>query len=168
MLRIPAFVWAILLVGVAATATAETVYKWIDRSGQVHYTDVPPRQGDAKILGVYQQEAGTVEQDESGNYTDEGGDEEGGGDEGSPPPQQSGAPTTSEPPVSAAAMAAGEADALKAQVEQCKEAQDRYQRYIESRRLFRETGNGKREYLTDKELTEARARAKQAVDDYCS
>ena len=51
---------------------------------------------------------------------------------------------------------------------QCKAAQDRYQRYIESRRLFRETADGKREYLTDQQLTEARARAKQAVDDYCS
>ena len=37
-----------------------------------------------------------------------------------------------------------------------------------SRRLFRETPDGKREYLTDKELSDARARAKQAVDDYCS
>ena len=64
-------------------------------------------------------------------------------------------------------MAAAEADAAKAQVEQCKAAQDRYQRYLDSRRLFRETADGKREYLTDKELTEARARAKQAVDDYC-
>ena len=64
-------------------------------------------------------------------------------------------------------MAAAEADAAKAKVVQCKEAQDRYQRYIESRRLFRETADGKRQYLTDKELTEARARAKQAVDEYC-
>ena len=49
-----------------------------------------------------------------------------------------------------------------------KEAQERYKRYTESRRLFRETPDGKREYLTDKELTEARARAKQTVIDYCS
>ena len=78
------------------------------------------------------------------------------------------APRTAEPPVSDEAMAAAEADAAKAKVEQCKEAQDRYQRYIDSRRLFREMPDGKREYLTDKELTEARARAKQAVIDYCS
>jgi hypothetical protein len=162
MLRIPAFVWAVLLTVVGATATAETVYKWVDGSGQVHYTDLPPREGDAKILGVYQQEAGMVEDSESGDYTDEGGDE------GSPPAQASETPRTAEPPVSEEAMAAVEADAAKAKVVQCKEAQDRYQRYIDSRRLFRETPDGKREYLTDKELTEARARAKQAVTDYCS
>ena len=35
------------------------------------------------------------------------------------------------------------------------------------RRLFREA-DGKRVYLTDKELDEARARAKLSVDEYCS
>jgi Domain of unknown function (DUF4124) len=162
MLRIRAFVWALLLAGVAATATAETVYKWVDGAGQVHYTDLPPHQADAKIIGVYQQEAGTIDEGEPDDYTEEGDDES------SSPPQSPTASNTPEPPVSDDAMAAAEADALKAKVEQCKAAQDRYQRYIDSRRLFRETPDGKREYLTDKELSEARGRAKQAVDDYCS
>ena len=92
--------------------------------------------------------------------------EEGGGDnaQASTPSK----PRTAEPPVSDEAKAAAETDAAKAKVVQCKEAQDRYQRYLDSRRLFRETPDGKRVYLTDQELTEARARAKQAVDDYCS
>jgi hypothetical protein len=145
-------------------AAADTVYKWVDASGQVHYTDLPPRQGDAKILGVYQQEAGIVEDEasDSGNYAEEGGDEN------APPAQSSAAASSPEPPPSDEAVAASEADAAKARVKQCKEAQDRYQRYIDSRRLYREMPGGKREYLTDKELSEARARAKQAVDDYCS
>ncbi|HEU5468757.1 MAG TPA: DUF4124 domain-containing protein [Steroidobacteraceae bacterium] len=163
MARIFKVIAALAMAGIAAVAGAETVYKWIDGSGQVHYTDLPPRQADAKILGVYQQEAGVVEETESGDdYTEEGDDS---GADPSPPSES---PRTPEPPPSAEAMAAAEADAAKAQVLQCKEAQDRYQRYIESRRLFRETPDGKRVYLTDKELTEARARAKQAVDDYCS
>jgi Domain of unknown function (DUF4124) len=162
MVRIPGFVGAILLAGVAAVASAETVYKWIDSRGQVHYTDLPPRQADAKLLGVYQQEAGIVEETGStDDYTEEGdGDTE-------PTGQQPEVPSTPEPPPSEEAMAAVEADAAKARVERCKAAQDRYQRYIESRRLFRETPDGKRVYLTDQELTEARARAKQAVIDYC-
>ena len=40
--------------------------------------------------------------------------------------------------------------------------------HADARRLFRETPDGKRGYLTDQELTLARARAKQDVDDYCS
>jgi uncharacterized protein DUF4124 len=153
---------AILVAGLATAAAAETVYKWVDGSGQIHYTDLPPRQGDARVLGVYQQEAGVVEEsgDESGDYTEEGGDDQDS--------QDATQPRTPEPPPSEAAMAAARADAAKAKVEQCKAAQDRYQRYIDSRRLFRETSDGKRQYLTDQELTEARARAKQAVDDYCS
>lgn len=154
----------LLLAGLAAMATAETVYKWVDSAGQVHYTDLPPRQGDAKILSVYQRESGMAEEGESdnGDYSDDGGESP------SSPTSQSGEPTTPEPPVSEEAMASAEADAAKAKVEQCKAAQDRYQRYIDSRRLFRETADGKREYLTDQQLTEARARAKQAVTDYCS
>ena len=163
MVRFSRVVCAVLLAGVAAVAGAETVYKWVDTAGQVHYTDLPPRQSGARILGVYQQEAGTIqdgEEGESDDYSDEG-------DTGSPPEIDSESPRTPEPPVSEAAMAAAQADAEKAKVEQCKAAQDRYQRYIDSRRLFRETPDGKRVYLSDKELTEARARAKQAVDDYC-
>jgi len=162
MVGIQKVLLASLLAGLAAVATAETVYKWVDSSGQVHYTDLPPRQGDAKILSVYQKESGMSDEEESdnGDYSDEGDSDAQGS-------QQSGEPTTPEPPVSDEAMQSAANDAAKAEVEQCKAAQDRYQRYIESRRLFRETTDGKREYLTDKELTEARGRAKQAVDDYC-
>jgi hypothetical protein len=164
MVRFPKVVLAFLMAGVAAVAAAETVYKWVDGAGQVHYTDLPPRQGDAKILGVYQQESGFAEEDESGNgdYSEEGSDS------GTQPATQSGSPRTPEPPVSEEAMASVEADAAKAKVEQCKKAEERYKTYIESRRLFRETADGKREYLTDQQLSEARARAKQDRDDYCS
>ena len=160
MVRFSRVMCAVLLAGVAAVAGAETVYKWVDTAGQVHYTDLPPRQAGARILGVYQQEAGTIDEGESDDYSDQG-------ETGEPPDTGSESPSTPEPPVSQEAMAAAEADAEKAKVEQCKAAQDRYQRYVDSRRLFRETPDGKRVYLTDKELTEARARAKQAVDDYC-
>lgn len=163
MVRIQKVLLASLLASLAAVAAAETVYKWVDASGQVHFTDLPPRQGDARILSVYQQESGMSDDDgsDNGDYSDEG-------DSDSQRSSQSGEPSTPEPPVSQEAMASAEADAAKAKVEQCKAAQDRYQRYIDSRRLFRETADGKREYLTDKELTEARARAKEAVSDYCS
>lgn len=155
------------MAGIGAVAAAETVYKWVDGSGQVHYTDLPPRQADARILGVYQQESGDV--DDEGyddDYAEEGGG--GGDDDGNDDGASPNAPSTPEPPVSDEAMQAAADDVAKAKVEQCKAAQDRYQRYIDSRRLFRETPDGKRVYLTDKELSEARGRAKQAVDDYCS
>jgi hypothetical protein len=163
MVRIQKILLASLLASLAAVATAETVYKWVDSSGQMHFTDLPPRQGDAKILSVYQKESGMSDDEgsDNGDYSEEG-------DSDTLQAPRPGETTTPEPPVSQQAMASAQADAEKAKVLQCKAAQDRYQRYIDSRRLFRETADGKREYLTDQQLTEARARAKQAVDDYCS
>ena len=96
MVRFSRVVCALLLAGVAAVAGAETVYKWVDTAGQVHYTDLPPRQAGAKILGVYQQEAGTIDEGESGDsddYSDQG-------DMGSPPDTGTESPSTPEPPVS--------------------------------------------------------------------
>jgi len=168
MVRFSGVVCAVLLAGVTAVAGAETVYKWVDGSGQVHYTDLPPRQSDARILGVYQKEAGTIDEEESGDETGDGsGDDsdESGSDPSSE--QGSGATLPQEPPPSEAAIAAAAADTLKANVEKCKAAQDRYQKYIDARRLFREV-DGKRVYLTDAELTAARARAKQDVTDFCT
>jgi hypothetical protein len=164
-MRISRFFGAILMAGIAATAAAETVYKWVDSAGQVHYTDLPPSQSGAKLLGIYQQEAGVIEDGEGGEYS---ASDEGYDSDSLPDAYPPGEPATTEPPVSDEAMEASQADAERVKAEQCKEAQARYQRYIESRRLFRETPDGKREYLTDKELTEARARAKQTVTDYCS
>ena len=74
MSRIQIVLLTFVMAGLAAVATAETVYKWVDGSGQVHYTDLPPQQGDAKILSVYQRESGFAEDAESdnGDYTEEG------------------------------------------------------------------------------------------------
>jgi hypothetical protein len=149
----------LLMAGLTAVASAETVYKWVDGTGQIHYTDLPPKQADAKVLSVSHGQ-GNYEDDEESNGADDGDEND---DDATTPSGTS----TPEPPVSQEAMAAARDDAARAKVEQCKAAQDRYQRYIDSRRLFREE-NGKRVYLSDQELTEARARAKQAVDDYCS
>ena len=159
------FLVTLVLAGLTAVAGAETVYKWVDSTGQIHYTDLPPRQADAKILEVFEQEIGDLddgsEEGSDDNY-DEGTDDP--GDEQSSQPSGSTAPPPSE--VSDAMLAAARSDAERVKVEQCKLVQDRYKSYLEARRLFREV-DGKRVYLTDKELDEARARAKLAVDEYC-
>lgn len=139
----------IMLAGLATTAVAETVYKWVDARGQVYYTDRPPTQADAKLLGVFQRDPGLV-------------DEEAGQDEG---PGYS--PPVSQPAASSATVASVQQDLDKARTEQCKQAQERYKTYVESRRLFREDKDGQRVYLSDEELMKARIAARQAVDEYC-
>ena len=153
----------LVLAGLTAVAGAETIYKWIDSAGQIHYTDLPPKQADAKVLGVFDQAVGDLDDDE--DYQDYLEGQEGDqGDDTAPPAAPAAFP---QPPPTQEAVAAATADAEQLRVERCKIAQDRYQQYIGARRLFRES-NGQRVYLTDKELTDARASAKQAVDDYCS
>ena len=153
----------LLMAGFTVGAAADTYYKWSDSHGQIHYTDLPPTQSDAKVLGVFHQESAVMD-DESGG--DEGNGDDNGDNSNGPTTLPSGN-NNNEPPADQQAMAAVNADVARSKNKQCKDAQDRYQRYIESRRLFRETSDGKREYLTDKELSEARVRAKQSVDESC-
>ena len=153
----------LLMAGLTVVAAADTVYKWSDGRGQIHFTDLPPTQADAKILSVSHRDSDALDEVSEGDEGDSGN-----GDDGSNGPTvlPSGN-DSSEPPVDSEAMAAVQKDVSNAKAKQCKEAQERYQRYVESRRLFRETKDGKREYLTDKELTEARVHAKQSVDESC-
>jgi hypothetical protein len=49
----------------------------------------------------------------------------------------------------------------------CEIARERQQRYTVSRRLFRTTPDGEREYLDDRQIDEARAKAAADVEDWC-
>lgn len=150
-------VLGLVMAGLTAIAAAETVYKWVDSHGQIYYTDLPPRQPDAKILGIFHETTGVIGDGEEEN-SDAADDET---------PDTAPATESASPGDSSDAAATVQADVANARFKQCKEAQERYKVYIESHRLFRQMPDGKRQYLTDQELTEARVRAKQAVDDYC-
>lgn len=144
---------AILFAGLAATAAAteDHVYKWVDAAGQIHYTDLPPTQAGARLLAVLEREAVFLADEE-----------EEGGTESAPPPATTGSAAA---PSSVAASV--QQDVTIAKSEQCQQAQERYRTYVESRRLYRQTPDGQREYLTDEELMRARIEARQAMDDLC-
>ncbi len=142
------------LCSLTTVAVAGSVYKWMDRDGQVHYTDRPPRSADAKIIAVIQQSTGVAESEAAGTGA---GEPDGAAD----------APAEPTPEATSAAMRkAVEADVARTRAEQCKKAQETYRNYVESYRVYREK-DGKREYLNAKELDEARLRARQDVDTYC-
>jgi len=144
----------LMLAGLATVAVAENVYKWIDAQGQVHYTDRPPTEAGAKLLGIYQSDLVLEANDDASDVGD------------ATPPDGYGPADESDP--SAATTAAVQRDVEQVRREQCKLAQQQYKTYVESRRLYRQTADGKREYLTDAELTAARVQAKQEVDDLCN
>lgn len=143
----------LMLAGLATVAAADTVYKWVDGGGQVHYTDLPPDQPGAKLLGVFERDMVLT------------GEEEGGAEDAGQDFYESSPPTEEEATADATAAVQRDLDAVRG--EQCKQAQERYKTYIESRRLYRETADGKREYLTDAELSAARIQAKKDVDEFC-
>jgi len=142
-----------MLAGLATVAAADTVYKWVDGGGQVHYTDLPPDQPGAKLLGVFERD---MILDTELNA---------GAEPSGPEFYESSPPTDEE--ATADAAAAVQRDLAAVRVDQCQQAQERYKTYIESRRLYRETPDGQREYLTDAELTEARVQARKDVDEFC-
>jgi hypothetical protein len=142
----------LMLAGFATLAAADIVYKWVDTTGQVHYSDLPPSESGAKLLGTFERNLLPQAADEYDNTSDTSG-------------QQDSSPPVDEP--SAADAAAVRRDVAKVRAEQCQIAQAQYKTYVESRRLYRTTADGKREYLTDAELTTARLQAKKDVDDLC-
>ncbi len=143
----------LMLAGLATVAAADTVYKWVDRGGQVHYTDLPPDEAGAKLIGVFERDVVIP------------ADEEGATEEAGPDLYDSGPALEEEATADAAAAVQRDLDAVRS--DQCKQAQERYKTYIESRRLYRETPDGKREYLSDAELSKARVEAKKEVDEFC-
>jgi hypothetical protein len=55
-----------------------------------------------------------------------------------------------------------------AKTRRCQEARERYDSYMNSRRLYEPgEGDGERRYLSDAEMDDARAKAKLQVDTYC-
>ena len=60
------------------------------------------------------------------------------------------------------------ADLDKKRAEQCKEATERYDKMIATRRLFREKTAGEREDLTEAELSQARVDARKERDAACA
>ena len=50
----------------------------------------------------------------------------------------------------------------------CDMAKEQAKQYATARRLYRDLPNGERDYLNDKELTQARVDARRQVDEWCS
>ncbi len=58
-------------------------------------------------------------------------------------------------------------DVAAVRADQCKQAQDKYQKAVAARRVYRLNKAGEREYLSDAEMEQARVSARQEVDRTC-
>jgi len=130
------------------------VYKWVDAQGKVQYGDRPPDGVHAEVVELL------------GNHV----------------PRS----TAARPSTPAPAAASQPANAPKNQTaqdttkqavdddvaatrdKQCADAQQRYKKLIEGRKLFKLGADGERQYLTSEEIDSERVNAKRDVDSICN
>jgi hypothetical protein len=146
----------VLLIGATTPADAD-VYKWVDTQGHVHYSDLPPP-GDAKLLSV-----------ESGAGTHRGERPPAPAPTAAPPPAPVPIPLPPGTPKEMARLKQSvDTDVASTRAAQCKAAQERYQGYVNSRRIFREGANKERVYLSDAEADAERVNARREVEELCA
>ena len=140
---------ALILAGALSVARAD-VYRWIDELGVPHYSDqwVP---GSVVIKTIkphpssFQSTARAVEQKNLATSNNR---------------------VSTELNDQANARAVQQ-DLTKTRDAQCKAAKDRYMKSIQSRRVFKETKDGQREYLSDEAADDYRVQARKDVQDRC-
>ncbi len=142
-----------------SSLSSAVVYKWIDTNGKLQYGDRPPDGVHAEVvemLGTHPALHAMT----------------------SPATSQSGASATPAKMVAQNSSQPGEAkdnvkqevaaDVAQAKEKQCTEAQDRYKKLIEGRRIYKAGPDGERQYLTSDEIDSERVNAKRDIDDTCN
>jgi len=135
---------ALLIAGGIATAEAD-VFRWVDDQGVPHYSDqwVPG----STIIKTGRLHPTTVASEDKSLSA-------------------SGNKASAQVADQENARAMHE-DMDKVRDAQCKQAQDRYMKAIESRRVYKDSKNGEREYLTDQEADAYREMARKDVQNRC-
>jgi hypothetical protein len=133
----------------SAMASA-VVYKWVDAQGKIQYGDRPPDGVHADVVELL------------GTHV-----------------AHSAAPAPARAPSSAPKTAANSdagardtknavaQDVAESREKQCADAQDRYKKLIEGRRLYKAGADGERQYLTSDEIDAERLNAKRDIDAIC-
>ena len=127
------------------------VYKWIDAQGKVQYGDRPPDGAHAEVVQFLSNVPHAAPAK-------------------APAPAPSLSATNRDQPNQddAGAKKAVAEDVAATREKQCAEAQDRYKKLIEGRRLFKTGTDGERQYLSSEEIDSERVNAKRDVDATCN
>ena len=128
------------------------VYKWVDAQGKLQYGDRPPDGVHAELvelLGTHASSNTTV-RTASTNAT-------------TPPKNSSDTDNKDD-----ATRRAVDADVAQTKDKQCTDAQDRYKKLIEGRRIYKTGPDGERQYMTSQEIDTERLNAKRDIDTICN
>jgi len=124
------------------------VYKWVDAQGKLQYGDRPPDGVHAEVVELL------VSHSASSRST------------------STTAPAPRNPTVPAAKDADDKKtvaqDVAQTRDKQCTDAQDRYKKLIEGRRLYKTGPDGERQFMNSEEIDTERLNAKRDVDTICN
>ena len=126
------------------------VYRWVDATGEEHYSDRPV-EGAELIRTTTPRPPGTA----------------------SAPPRVAASASVPSPGVPEDARATRDAERAVAKdlaakrEKDCADAKARYEKSLQARRIFRTLDNGEREYLTDAEADKVRIANRAAMDSAC-
>lgn len=150
-MQFKAFALALMVTVAAGTVAAAEIYKWTDEEGTIHYGDKPSGLASEQLLAIHSQPTDPSKiqaQVQARLQVKDEADEAAA----SAPPR----PTR---------------DEIRAEREkrekECATAEERYKRYSEARRLYREDEGGDRVYLDSAEIDAARDKAEQDVKQHC-
>jgi len=147
---------SVLLIAHTSGASAQTasVYKWVDKNGMTHYTDMPPDSATVQNTGIrYQRTNRNAVQ----SRVNENQDAAQANREKRAKDSEQAAETREEKKVSA-----------REREEQCQQAKELNKSYDTAHRLYRQTPDGEREYLSDDEIDNARSEAAKSVSEWCN
>lgn len=138
---------------VAGSAIASDIYRYTDADGNVHYVDRPSGADTEQRVAIASRRSAP-----------------------SPSPSRSvqpqttaaGAPAEAAVPEPTKKTRSEKIAEKKAREERCASYRAKLETMVTSRRLYRETDDGEREYLSDAEIDDARAKAQELIEENCS
>ncbi|MGQ0834217.1 MAG: DUF4124 domain-containing protein [Gammaproteobacteria bacterium] len=141
---------ALILVGASIVAQAD-VYRWVDSTGEVHYSD---RWVPGSVLVKVTRSRATPEAVAASRGAEQN------------------RLAVSNDRISAQQSQNAESQAVRRDVsqarnEQCKTAKERYEKSIQARRIFKTGKDGEREYLSDVQADEWRLQARTEMQQAC-
>ena len=146
-----AFALMLVLIGASATAVGQ-IYKWTDEEGNVQYGDKPVGEDTERV--AIQSRRTNPERVQSQVQA------------------RADAAAKAAEEEAAAAPAGPTAEELQARLDErakkCDTYRERLQRFVRSRRIYREDENGERVYMTEEEMQEAREKVEKQVQEYCT
>lgn len=138
------------------SVAAQNVYKTVDDQGNITYTDRPPLSLDERLERVRGLDIARTDEDQIRAGNEEFGEQLSA--------EKQAQEIRNDRNAEVAAVAAAQKEERAAN---CKLAKQRLTKYSESHRMYRDTGDGGREYLSDAELDSARTKAIRSVDEWC-